>query len=247
MTEASWLGRRDDRARLIGLGLLAAGLASLQRLEWVGAGLGVGALLCLSTRVAPRALARGLGPLLALLVPLWLLTPFYAPPGSTPLWPTWAWGPTHAGLRETGLVSGRVLAVALVVIPGLAAAPFDRTIHALQRLWVPAALVHVTLLTYRYLFDLRADAARMRQALAARAFRPRPTPATARVLATVTGSLLVRSLARTERVEQAMRCRGYAGRFVLPPTSSGGLADLGWVAASAAVAVGLVVADRGWA
>jgi energy-coupling factor transporter transmembrane protein EcfT len=134
MPERSWLGRRDDRARLLSLLLLALCVASLQGLASAGAGVALGGLLCVGTRLGLRVLARRLLPLLALLVPVWLLTPLWAPPGSTPLFPAWAWGPTDAGLAETALVSSRVLAVALVVIAFLEAAPFDRTIQALQRL-----------------------------------------------------------------------------------------------------------------
>jgi cobalt/nickel transport system permease protein len=104
----------------------------------------------------------------------------------------------------------------------------------------------VTLLTYRYLFELREDARRMNQALAARAFKPRLDLATTGTLATVTGSLLVRSLARTERVEQAMRCRGYAGRLALPPRAGVGVLDLLLVVVCGALGAALVAWDRGW-
>src|SRR5690606_32216786 len=75
-------------------------------------------------------------------------------------------------------------------------------------------LTHVALLTHRYVATFGQDLTRIRWALAARGFRARTDLSTSRTLATAAGTLLLRSLDRTERVEQAMRCRGYGGRLV---------------------------------
>jgi cobalt/nickel transport system permease protein len=46
-----------------------------------------------------------------------------------------------------------------------------------------------------------------------RAFRPRTNLHTYRSYAYLVGMLFVRAAARAERVHQAMRCRGFQGRF----------------------------------
>lgn len=98
-------------------------------------------------------------------------------------------------------------------------------------------------MTSRYLFVLRQDLAETRVALAVRGFRPRTDLATCRTLAGVTGGLLVRSVARTEAIEQAMRCRGFAGRLVLPPSARWRGRDTALVFGAAVLAVGLVLLD----
>lgn len=241
---AAWLGRRDDRARVLGLGALGVGLGALGSLETAVGGLGLALTLALTAGFGPRRLAGSLLPVGAVVVPVVALTPFWVREDAASVVAGWAWGPTDRGLAVAGLVAARVLAVAIVSVVALGVAPFDRTLFALQRLRVPAPLIHTALLTYRYVFTFRADLGRIRQALRARGFRPRASLATSRTYAGVTGVLLVRSLARTERVEQAMRCRGYRGRLVVPSRPGVGMGDAALVVVGVGVGVGMVVLDR---
>src|SRR5262249_325713 len=68
-------------------------------------------------------------------------------------------------------------------------------------------------LTYRYLFLLADELGRLRTALRVRGYRNRPNLHSYRTVGHVAGTLLVRSYERAERVGQAMRCRGFDGRF----------------------------------
>jgi len=78
---------------------------------------------------------------------------------------------------------------------------------------VPGLLVQLALLSYRYLFVLAEELSRLRVALRVRAFRSRVSAHSYRTIGHVAGALLVRGYERAERVGQAMRCRGFAGRF----------------------------------
>jgi cobalt/nickel transport system permease protein len=240
----TWLTGRDDRARLLALTGLAVGMASLQSLPMVGASLGLALALGATSGAGPRFLGRRLLPMLGLLAPLLLLTPFWRPPGSEPLVAAWSWGPTREGLEATLLVGGRVLALGLVTIVALGLVPFERTVKGLQDLRVPGPLTHLALLTHRYLARFADDLQRTRHALTARGFRAGPNLETARTFGGVTGGLLVRSLVRTERVEQAMRCRGYAGRLVVDPPPPARTGDLLLALAGCGLGAGLVAADR---
>jgi len=241
----SWLGRRDDRARLVALLIVASGVASLEHQPPALAALALGFLVALSLRLPGRAWRR-LAPLGALLVPLALLTPLWSPPEAQALIPGWTWGPSDRGLELTGLVLSRVLALGLLAFAVLEAAPFERSLVALQRLRLPRALTHTLLLSYRYLTLLRQELARTRYALRARAFRAGPNLHTLRVYAAVSGGLLLRGLTRTERCEQAMACRGYRGRLVLGPAPRAGLGDLLLLATALGCGATLVAWDRGW-
>jgi cobalt/nickel transport system permease protein len=74
-------------------------------------------------------------------------------------------------------------------------------------------LVHLLALTYRYVFVVLDELARLRIALRVRGFRNRASLPSYRTIGHVTGTLVVRSFERAERVGHAMRCRGFAGRF----------------------------------
>ena len=242
---SSWLTLRDDRARLLAMVALTGGVGALTTLRGTAAALGVAAFFALTTGLGPRRALRRLWPLLALVVPMLLLTPFWHhPQGAELLVAAWTWGPTEAGLEVACLVSARVLAMGLVAASALDAAPFERTIRALQELRAPRALTNTALLTYRYLFVFREDLGRIQAALAARGFRASPNLATARTFGGVTGGLLVRSLARTERVERAMRCRGYTGELVYDRSGHLRGGDAALVLLAVGLAAALVVFDR---
>lgn len=95
----------------------------------------------------------------------------------------------------------------------LVTAPLEASLKAAQGLGMPRLLTHLGLLSYRYLFLLGDELARLRIALRVRGFRNRANLHAYRTVAAATGTLLVRGYERAERVEAAMRCRGFDGQF----------------------------------
>jgi cobalt/nickel transport system permease protein len=86
--------------------------------------------------------------------------------------------------------------------------PFTEVLGLLKRVRVPALLVTVLALTYRYLFVLLDERERLQRARASRTFvRQRARQWTS--LASVIGVLFVRSSERGERIYDAMRARGW--------------------------------------
>lgn len=120
------------------------------------------------------------------------------------------------------------LSAALVLV---ATTGFDTLCAGLRRLGAPRLLVAQLLLLWRYLFVLADEAARLWRAHALRSpGRPRPS---ARLAATLLGQLLVRALARAERLHAAMRCRGFEGTVPLVRRARLSAADLAFAAATA--------------
>ena len=119
------------------------------------------------------------------------------------------------------IVERFLFAVAAVLIL-LATTGFDAVATALGRLGMPRVLVTQLLLLYRYSFVLGAEASRILRAYALRApSHPVPTWA---AIPSLLGGLLLRSLARAERVHTAMLCRGFDGQ--IPHSTTG---HFGWV------------------
>jgi len=87
--------------------------------------------------------------------------------------------------------------------------------HAMAHLRVPDKLVHLLLFTVRYLDVIGQEYKRMRRAMQARAFVLRTDMHTWRSIGYLIGMLLVHSLERSERIMDAMKCRGYKGQFYL--------------------------------
>jgi cobalt/nickel transport system permease protein len=107
----------------------------------------------------------------------------------------------------------KALTVVTLILVLLATAPLQVSLQAAQSLRVPRIIVLLVQLTYRYVFLLMAELGRMRLALRVRGFRRKSSWHIYRTVGHVAGVLLVRGAERAERVSQAMRCRGFQGRF----------------------------------
>src|SRR5262249_52752412 len=146
----SLLRRLDPRWKLAGLGLAIVAVVLLQTLGPAGTALvGAGALAVLG-RLPRRWLMLRLGFVALVLAPFVVLLPLIHVGG-----PTWQLG--SIVLRRDGflvalLLIGKTLALVLLVLVLLTSAPPPDTLKAAQSLRVPGVLVHLTLLTYRYVF-----------------------------------------------------------------------------------------------
>jgi cobalt/nickel transport system permease protein len=128
----------------------------------------------------------------------------------------WQVGPVAAswhGLSVALFVAGKALTVLTLMLVLLASAPLEDTLKAAHALRVPGLLVQLAVLTYRYVFVLAGELATLRVALRVRGYRNRANRHSYRTVGHVAGALLVRGYERAERVGQAMRCRGFRGRF----------------------------------
>jgi cobalt/nickel transport system permease protein len=86
--------------------------------------------------------------------------------------------------------------------------PFAELLAVLRRLRLPALLVTVLALLYRYLFVLVDEAERLQRARRARSF-DRGRPRSWLLLAGLLGQLFARSTERAERIYAAMGARGW--------------------------------------
>ncbi len=117
------------------------------------------------------------------------------------------------GFRLAATIAAKAVAITLLMEPLLATAPLPVTLQGLSRLGVPEMAGQMVLLSYRYLNVFRHEARRMSTGMQVRGFRKHTGLATVQAMANFLGMLFVRSFERTERVFDAMRARGYKGRF----------------------------------
>jgi cobalt/nickel transport system permease protein len=112
------------------------------------------------------------------------------------------------GLRVAlGLVARSTLCLAAMILL-TATTPFASLLHLLRRLRVPALLVTVLALMYRYLFVLVDELERMQRARRSRTFGGGRARAWGGA-GTLIGQLFVRSTERAERIYAAMCARGW--------------------------------------
>jgi cobalt/nickel transport system permease protein len=125
----------------------------------------------------------------------------------------WGLSPSREGLVRSGILVLRVLSIVLLVFPAFGTSRFDVTIKALGRLRVPAPLIQIVLFSYRYLFVYSDQMRRMGLAQRARGFRARMDLKTLQLMGNRIGVLLVGSVERTQRIQGAMKCRGFSGTY----------------------------------
>ena len=222
------LARWDSRWKLAAIAFLVAGTACVRSTPAAAAFFAVAVGLALLGRIPRRAILGRVGLVLFAVVPVLVVVPLTVDDGLVP-----ALG-----------VGFRALAIGTFALVLVRTAPLHRTLAAAHRLRVPGVLVQVTQLAHRYTFLLAAEARRTRTALRTRGFRPRTDAHTYRTTGQAVGGLLVRGGERADRVAAAMRCRGFDGTFHTLTAFRTTAADGLGFALAAAVAVGLVAADR---
>ena len=142
---------------------------------------------------------------------LWLTVP-WSVPGETLA----ALGPfavTKEGLELAVLVTVKGNAMLLVFLALVCGMPLPALGAALNALHCPARLTALLLLCYRYLFVLREEWRSLRTSAMLRGFVPKTNLATYKTYAILLGMLLVRSYDRSQRIHEAMRLRGFSGKF----------------------------------
>jgi len=215
---SSLLHRFDPRWKLAALFIVLVTTACLRTLPAATSALVGAGVLAVLARLPLQAYLDRLKILLPALLLFTIVLPFVTPADSSlqadDLRP--GWGPIHfssAGLGVALLFILKALAIFTAALAFAASTPVNSTLQAAAALRVPGRLVHLGMLTYRYLFLFVTELSRLRWALRVRGYRNRPTVHCYRTIGNVAGMLLVRSSERAERVAQSMRCRGFDGRF----------------------------------
>jgi cobalt/nickel transport system permease protein len=148
------------------------------------------------------------------------------------------------GLRLAATIAAKAVAITLLMEPLLSTAPLPVTLQGLSRLGVPEMVGQMLLLSYRYLNVFRHEARRMAAGMQVRGFRKRTDMATIKAVANFLGMLFVGSFERTERVFDAMRARGYKGRFPQQAELRLRARDLVWAGLGLSVGAAMVLCDR---
>ncbi|MFZ4666358.1 MAG: cobalt ECF transporter T component CbiQ [Prochlorotrichaceae cyanobacterium] len=137
--------------------------------------------------------------------------------GETILWQWQFLTLRQEGLMSMALITGRFFSIVTLSLILFSTTPFLVTVKTLRSLGMPALLVDMLLLTYRYLFELAATLQTMQRSMQLRGFSlSRNSPhlfdrgwRNSKQWAALIGTLLIRSYEQSDRIVQAMRLRGY--------------------------------------
>jgi cobalt/nickel transport system permease protein len=198
----------EPRHKLVGLMALIFAFSFVRDLRLLPAMIAVTAVLYAASRLPlPYLLTRLRTPgsfLLIMAVVLPLLS------GSTVLVQVGPLALRLEGSLELVRILVKFVCILTVGLVLFGSGPFLTTIKAMRALGLPAILADMTLLSYRYLFEIGGDLSRMETAMRLRGFGAHRLSARGLgILAALAGSILVRSYERSDRVYHAMMLRGY--------------------------------------
>ena len=202
--------RMDPRWKLAALVVSGTVVVCLQSVPAAGVALLAALALVPLSRLPWRWLLVRLAGVTAFLSVCLILLPLTMPGPDIGLGPIQL---SERGLEVAVLVCLKALAFVVLVLVVVATSPLDVTLQAARALHVPSLVVQLLMLTHRYISLLGDELAKLRVALRVRCYRNRPRAHSYRTIGNVTGTLLVRSYERAERVSQAMSCRAFDGRF----------------------------------
>ena len=172
------------------------------------------------------------------------LLPFTVP--GDPVFTLWGFAASWQGLGqavEIALTANAVILALMVLVGTLEPVTLG---HALYRLRCPERLVHLLMFTLRYIEVLREEYLRLRAAMKLRGFRPGSNWHSYRSFGYLVGMMLVRAIERSERILEAMKCRGFSGRIVLLREFALSRRDWLFGAALLGAVAGLFVLERTW-
>jgi cobalt/nickel transport system permease protein len=200
--------RWEPRYKLVGLMALIFAFSFVRDLRLLPAMVAVTAVLYAASRLPlPYLLTRLRTPGSFLLI-MAVVLPFLS--GSTVLLQIGPLALRLEGCLELVRILVKFVCILTVGLVLFGSAPFLTTIKAMRALGLPAILADMTLLAYRYLFEIGGDLSRMETAMRLRGFGEHRFSARGMgILASLAGSILVRSYERSDRVYHAMMLRGY--------------------------------------
>ena len=136
-------------------------------------------------------------------------------------------------------VTVKACAIALLMDPMFGTSPLAQTLHALNRHGLPAAVSQMVLISHRYIFVFQQEMLRMWRSMRVRGFAAGTDTATMRTMGNFFGMLFISSFDRTQKVYEAMLCRGYSGTLPSSHDARAGARD--WLKGGAWIVFGLLL------
>jgi cobalt/nickel transport system permease protein len=207
----SFFHRLDPRVKFITFIPYVLVIALMQGVKYPAIALLISTTMIMMARIDMGKLLNRLIAVNVFILLLWLFLPF-----SYPGHEMFRIGPltaTREGLLFSVTIALKANAIVLATIAILGTSEVFSLAHALVHLKVPNKLVYLFFFFYRYISVLHDEYIKLKRAIHIRAFRPGTNMHTYKTYAYVVGMLIVRSYDHSQRIYQAMLCRGFTGRF----------------------------------
>ncbi len=207
----SWIHRIDPRLRIIFAIALSFVIALSESFYVLGAGLFIAIMLAFMARLDAKEAIKRLAVVFWFLVLIWIFLPITFE--GKVLYVLGPFAITLPGIILSAKITVKSIAILLIFMALIATMSIASLGHALDRIGFPSKLVHLLLMTYRYIFVIEDEYKRLWTAIKIRGFKPKTNIHSYKTYAYLIGMLFVRASVRGDRVYQAMKCRGFKGKF----------------------------------
>ena len=207
----SWIHRIDPRSKIIYAAIYSTAVAVSSGFPTLTVSFGFSILLIGLARLNLTAVFKRLSVVLGFIVLIWITLPLTTEGDS--LIDIGSLTLSVQGIHLSARITIKSMTILITLMALIATMTIPTLGHSLNRLHVPGKIVQLLVLTYRYIFVFEDEYQRLLRAAKVRGFRPGTNIHSYKTYAYLIGMLLVRAWARAERVHQAMRCRGFKGKF----------------------------------
>ncbi len=143
---------------------------------------------------------------------LWITLPFTY--GGVTLYKIGVFHVSQEGTLLALLITLKANAIIMVLIALLSTSNVAEIGHGLKKLGFPERLCFLILFSYRFIFVIYQEYVRLLRAAKIRNFRGKTNLHTYRTYGYLFGMTLIKSLNRSQRVQQAMQLRGFEGKLI---------------------------------
>jgi cobalt/nickel transport system permease protein len=207
----SFFHRLDPRVKFITFIPYVLVAAAAHGLKVPLAALVVSIAMIIVARLDIKKLLSRLAAVNIFVLMLWVFIPFSYP--GEGVFGIGSLAASREGILYVLSITMKTNAIVLATIAILGTSEVFSLAHAIVHLKAPKKLVHLFFFFYRYISVLHEEYTRLKKAMIIRSFRPGTNMHTYKSYAYLVGMLIVSSYERSQRIYNAMLCRGFTGKF----------------------------------
>ncbi len=209
---SSVIHRIDPRIKVISAAVFTIILAISQQFETLIAGFFFSFSLVLLAGLNVKEVLKRLFVIIGFLILIWVIVPLTFE--GEQLFKIGPFSVMKPGVFLSARITLKSVSILMALMALTATMALSTLGHAMSRLKISGKLVHLFMITIRYIAVIEQEYGRLLRAIKIRGFKPGTNMHTYRTFAYIIGILFVRASSRADRVYQAMRCRGFDGRFI---------------------------------
>jgi cobalt/nickel transport system permease protein len=223
----SFVDRIDPRVRVGTACVFAIFVALSTQFSALGLSLGIAFVLVFLAGILHRSTLQRVIGLNGFMLVLLMLLPLSMP--GTPMLRLGILSWSLEGMEKTFLIALKANTIMLAFAALIATIEPIRLGGALDKLGCPEKLTHLLFFVVRYVELIHKEYLRLVNAIRLRCFHPGFNRHTFRTYGYLVGMLLVKSIDRSERILEAMKCRGFRNRFYTLTTFQLTMGDVSFI------------------